>query len=129
MVAAIAASATSVVAFQLNGGRSSSRVHSTTNTALNAFQLKEGETQNMFEGPAPIVKERDACGVGFIANTKSGGEYIYFKAIFIYQVATVDVPAGISREFILQIAKLLNHALTFSLSFYTPYTLSLSFLE
>ena len=44
-------------------------------TSLNAFHLKEGETRNMFEGPRPLVKERDACGVGFIANTKSGGEY------------------------------------------------------
>ena len=25
---------------------------------------------NMFDGPTPLVKERDACGVGFIANTK-----------------------------------------------------------
>jgi glutamate synthase (ferredoxin) len=30
---------------------------------------------NMFEGPAPLVKERDACGVGFIANTQSGDEF------------------------------------------------------
>lgn len=29
---------------------------------------------NMFDGPTPLVKERDACGVGFIANTHSGGE-------------------------------------------------------
>jgi glutamate synthase (ferredoxin) len=29
---------------------------------------------NMFEGPAPLLKERDACGVGFIANTQSGGK-------------------------------------------------------
>ena len=28
----------------------------------------------MFEGPTPLVKERDACGVGFIANTSEGGE-------------------------------------------------------
>ncbi len=43
--------------------------------ALNmAFKLKEGETSNMFDGPAPLTKERDACGVGFIANTKEGGE-------------------------------------------------------
>ena len=132
MVAAIAASATSVVAFQLNGGRSSSRVHSTTNTALNAFQLKEGETQNMFEGPAPIVKERDACGVGFIANTKSGGEYIYiyiFLRLFLYiKVTTVDVPAvRISGEFILQIAKLLISCAHFlSLNLHTLYSLSLS---
>ena len=46
-------------------------------TVLNAFQLKDGETHNMFEGPTPLVKERDACGVGFIANTNSGGELIY----------------------------------------------------
>jgi len=39
-----------------------------------AFDLKEGEVSNMFEGPAPLVKERDACGVGFIANTSSGGK-------------------------------------------------------
>ena len=39
-----------------------------------AFNLKEGETSNMFEGPAPLTKERDACGVGFIANTKEGGK-------------------------------------------------------
>lgn len=31
------------------------------------------EPSNMFEGPLPLVKERDACGVGFIANTKAGG--------------------------------------------------------
>ena len=43
-------------------------------TALSmAFRLKEGEKSNMFEGPTPLVKERDACGVGFIANT-GGGE-------------------------------------------------------
>ena len=29
---------------------------------------------NMFDGPRALVKERDACGVGFIANTHSGGE-------------------------------------------------------
>jgi hypothetical protein len=39
-----------------------------------AFDLKEGQVSNMFEGPAPLVKERDACGVGFIANTSSGGK-------------------------------------------------------
>lgn len=44
-------------------------------TALSmAFPLKEGEVSNMFQGPRPLVKERDACGVGFIANTSSGGE-------------------------------------------------------
>lgn len=43
--------------------------------ALNmAFKLKDGETSNMFDGPAPLTKERDACGVGFIANTKEGGK-------------------------------------------------------
>lgn len=42
---------------------------------LNAFPLKEGQVSNMFEGPTPLVKERDACGVGFIANTSTGGKY------------------------------------------------------
>ena len=41
-----------------------------------AFELEEGETTNMFDGPAPLVKERDACGVGFIANMKLGGELL-----------------------------------------------------
>jgi hypothetical protein len=39
-----------------------------------AFDLEEGQVSNMFEGPAPLVKERDACGVGFIANTSTGGK-------------------------------------------------------
>ena len=38
------------------------------------LNLKEGETSNMFEGPASLLKERDACGVGFIANTQNGGK-------------------------------------------------------
>ena len=39
-----------------------------------AFDLKDGQTSNMFDGPLPLLKERDACGVGFIANTQSGGK-------------------------------------------------------
>jgi glutamate synthase (ferredoxin) len=42
--------------------------------ALSAFHLPPGVQSNMFEGPAPLVRERDACGVGFIANTQEGGE-------------------------------------------------------
>ena len=38
-----------------------------------AFDTK-GQPSNMFDGPMPLVKERDACGVGFIANTKSGDD-------------------------------------------------------
>ena len=34
------------------------------------------QPSNMFDGPLPLVKERDACGVGFIANTKTGGTLI-----------------------------------------------------
>lgn len=41
-----------------------------------AFDLEDGQVSNMFEGPAPLVKERDACGVGFIANTQSGGKIV-----------------------------------------------------
>eukprot|EP00569_Conticribra_weissflogii_P004752 CAMPEP_0171341962 /NCGR_PEP_ID=MMETSP0878-20121228/12651_1 /TAXON_ID=67004 /ORGANISM="Thalassiosira weissflogii, Strain CCMP1336" /LENGTH=1701 /DNA_ID=CAMNT_0011844453 /DNA_START=175 /DNA_END=5280 /DNA_ORIENTATION=- len=51
-------------------------------TALSmAFPLKEGEVSNMFEGPRPLVKERDACGVGFIANTSSGEEFGTHKVL------------------------------------------------
>ncbi len=50
----------------------------TTTSVLHAFRLKEGETQNMFEGPLPLVRERDACGVGFIANVNSGGELLHY---------------------------------------------------
>jgi len=39
-----------------------------------AFKLKEGQKSNMFDGPMSLVQERDACGVGFICNAKSGGE-------------------------------------------------------
>jgi len=46
-----------------------------------AFELKEGQSSNMFDGPAPLVKERDACGVGFIANTKSGDEFGTHKVL------------------------------------------------
>ena len=65
---------------QRHGVASSSVASSTTSSALTAFRLKDGETQNMFEGPLPLVKERDACGVGFIANVNSGGELCYVGA-------------------------------------------------
>jgi len=47
-----------------------------------AFDLKEGETSNMFEGPGPLVKERDACGVGFVANTKAGDGFGTHKVLY-----------------------------------------------
>jgi hypothetical protein len=31
------------------------------------------QPSNMFEGPLSLTRERDACGVGFIVNTRSGG--------------------------------------------------------
>ena len=42
-------------------------------TALNMAFEGTPKTSNMFDGPGPLVRERDACGVGVIANTKSGG--------------------------------------------------------
>ncbi|CAJ1940126.1 unnamed protein product [Cylindrotheca closterium] len=45
-----------------------------SSTQLNmAFDDSKGS--NMFDGPMALTKERDACGVGFIANTKSGEEF------------------------------------------------------
>jgi len=65
--------------FDLNSRFSQEQQHFQRNKAMTelqmAFDLKEGEVSNMFEGPAPLVKERDACGVGFIANTSSGDEF------------------------------------------------------
>ena len=47
-----------------------------------AFDMPEGVTSNMFDGPAPLVKERDACGVGFVANTSSGGTWFDYSCYF-----------------------------------------------
>lgn len=38
-----------------------------------SMAFKTDEPSNIFDGPMALTKERDACGVGFIANTKSGG--------------------------------------------------------
>jgi hypothetical protein len=53
---------------------------STHNSQLSKTQLnmvfQTDKPSNMFDGPRALVKERDACGVGFIANTQSGGTNI-----------------------------------------------------
>lgn len=46
-----------------------------------AFDFEDGRKSNMFEGPTPLVGERDACGVGFIANTQSGEEFGTHKVL------------------------------------------------
>jgi glutamate synthase (ferredoxin) len=46
--------------------KSDSRLSMSTTT-------KQSES-TMFDGPMALTKERDACGVGFIANTQSGGK-------------------------------------------------------
>lgn len=48
-----------------------------SSTRLNmAFVLDENKKgSNMFDGPLALTRERDACGVGFIANTQSGGAF------------------------------------------------------
>lgn len=40
-----------------------------------AFQTAP-EDSNIFDGPMALTRERDACGVGFIANTQSGGKWL-----------------------------------------------------
>ncbi len=42
-------------------------------TQLN-MAFTSDEPSNIFDGPMALTKERDACGVGFIANTKTGGK-------------------------------------------------------
>ena len=56
----------------------SSQDHQCSMTQLNmAFNAGDRES-NIFDGPLALTKERDACGVGFIANTKSGGTLLIF---------------------------------------------------
>jgi len=54
-----------------------------------AFDMPEGATSNMFDGPAPLVKERDACGVGFVANTSSGGTWFEYSCYFCKLRSTI----------------------------------------
>lgn len=50
-------------------------------TNLNmAFQLESGKESNMFDGPMSLLRERDACGVGFIFNGKKEGKKICLSA-------------------------------------------------
>ena len=58
----------------VNAGAHVSRSDGVSSRLNMAFELKDGETTNMFDGPLPITQERDACGVGFIANTQTGGK-------------------------------------------------------
>jgi glutamate synthase (ferredoxin) len=48
-------------------------------TQLN-MAFDDSNPSNMFDGPMALTKERDACGVGFIANTQSGGRYEYLSS-------------------------------------------------
>ena len=43
-------------------------------TQLNMAWKEPDQHSNIFDGPMALTKERDACGVGFIANTKEGGK-------------------------------------------------------
>jgi glutamate synthase (ferredoxin) len=43
--------------------------------------FKSSEPSNMFDGPVPLVQERDACGVGFVANVNSGDKYGTHKVL------------------------------------------------
>jgi hypothetical protein len=48
---------------------------STDRTRLH-MAFKSDRPTNMFDGPLALTQERDACGVGFIANTRSGGKFL-----------------------------------------------------
>lgn len=52
-------------------------------TQLN-MAFPSDEPSNIFDGPMALTKERDACGVGFIANTKAGGKFAISRAVFFY---------------------------------------------
>jgi glutamate synthase (ferredoxin) len=44
------------------------------NSRLSMSTTTKQSDSTMFDGPMALTKERDACGVGFIANTQSGGK-------------------------------------------------------
>lgn len=47
---------------------------SSRSTSL-SMAFETNQESNIFDGPMSLTKERDACGVGFIANTQSGGQF------------------------------------------------------
>ncbi len=50
-------------------------------TNLNmGFQRESGKESNMFDGPMSLLRERDACGVGFIFNGEKGGKKLCLSA-------------------------------------------------
>ena len=61
---------------------SKNRLFGSTNLNM-AFKLEEGQESNMFDGPMALTKERDACGVGFIANTKAGENDLIYLVDFM----------------------------------------------
>ena len=58
-----------------------------------AFKLEEGVESNIFDGPMALTKGRDACGVGFIANTQSGGT----SSLFVTPASDVFSPLVLFR--------------------------------
>ena len=66
---------------------SSLKPHANTlNTKLQMAFTTE-KPSNMFDGPRALVKERDACGVGFIANTQSGGELLSARELVVNELS------------------------------------------
>ena len=53
---------------------SSDRSNDSSSSLNMAFKSHGAAESNMFDGPMALTKERDACGVGFVANTQSGGK-------------------------------------------------------
>lgn len=61
---------------------SSNKVSSINESPTQLRMAFESEKpSNMFDGPLSLTKERDACGVGFIANTQSGDEFGTHKVL------------------------------------------------
>lgn len=53
-----------------DSSQSTWRIDSCSSVQSRLFAFQTDKPSNMFDGPMALVKERDACGVGFIANTK-----------------------------------------------------------
>ena len=70
---------------------SSDRDNSQSWSALNmVFDSSQGN--NMYDGPMALTKERDACGVGFVANPNEG------ECVVSKQYRDVFLPFPIGRS-------------------------------
>lgn len=86
-------SATALLAVPIHAFVPSSPIKSASFESASKLQMAfpTDQASNMFDGPLALTKERDACGVGFIANTQSGGKLMIDWEIVDVDIVDVDI--------------------------------------